>query len=94
MNRFNSYQKGDLWDFENTREHDTIKCPYCGKKMTRGYITGCRPTYFSEAESLFKQYFPTNGDIVLDGYYKRVKGYNCKHCKIIIFDYKLTERNN
>lgn len=92
MKEFQTYEKGFYWGDEEERKPDIMRCPYCGKDMPRGYITGDRPAYFSDSAMFFRKLFPLKGDIVLEGYHKRAKGYKCENCKIIIFDYNAMEQ--
>ncbi|MBQ1877662.1 MAG: hypothetical protein II161_02495 [Erysipelotrichaceae bacterium] len=66
-----------------------MKCPYCGREMTPGYIQSARRVYFTETpHELF--FWPLKKDktITRENIWSPTSpAYHCSNCKKVIVDY-------
>lgn len=67
-----------------------MKCPWCGKEMTDGFINSARQVLFSENPNSPLIFTKAGGDINLTQHNwtrPSSKAYHCKSCKKVIVDY-------
>ena len=67
-----------------------MKCPWCGKEMTDGYINSARKVVFSKDPNEVLFYINSKNNVNLTQYNwtaPSAKAYHCENCKKVVVDY-------
>ncbi|MBE6887668.1 MAG: hypothetical protein E7484_04510 [Ruminococcaceae bacterium] len=69
-----------------------MKCPWCRKEMTEGYINSARQVVFSKNANEDFFYFGNKEDVKLTQHNwtrPSAKSYHCENCKKVVVDYDI-----
>ena len=69
-----------------------MKCPWCNKEMTEGYINSARQVVFSKDANEDFFYIASKENITLTQHNwtrPSSKAYHCENCKKVVVDYSI-----